>query len=70
MLALSSSQWTRVLSGVLVAGTLFVAATRVRPAQTLAGLSPVAEVASDPAPQTNHPAPHSRCRCRMGRPFR
>jgi peroxiredoxin len=57
MPALSQRQWNVVLVTVLVAGSLFIAATRVQPG-TDARL-PVAQtdVLADPAPLPHHPAP-------------
>jgi cytochrome c biogenesis protein CcmG, thiol:disulfide interchange protein DsbE len=57
MPALSQRQWNMVLVTVLVAGSLFIAATRV---QTVSDARPPAaqtSVLDDPAPLPNHPAP-------------
>ena len=57
MLVLTRSHYNRLLLGVLIFGTLFVSAARVRPTQLLAAPVSTAVVAADPAPQANHPAP-------------
>ncbi len=57
MLALTRPHYNRLLLGVLIFGTLFIATTRVRSTQLLAAPVSTAVVASDPAPQANHPAP-------------
>ena len=56
MPALRPRQWNIVLVTVLVAGGLFIAATRVQPSS----IQPPAaqtDVLSDPAPLPDHPAP-------------
>lgn len=54
---LAQRQWNLLLLAVLIGGSLFIAATRVQPAQPVAGL-PVASAAdTEPAPQQDHPAP-------------
>jgi cytochrome c biogenesis protein CcmG, thiol:disulfide interchange protein DsbE len=57
MLLLSRAQWNNALLATLVAGVLFIAATRVRPEvpATLPGVR--GPIATTPAPQENHPAP-------------
>jgi cytochrome c biogenesis protein CcmG, thiol:disulfide interchange protein DsbE len=57
MPVLSQRQWNLVLLAVLIAGSLFIAATRVQPD---AGASPLAariDTLSNPAPLPDHPAP-------------
>ncbi|HEY0603731.1 MAG TPA: TlpA disulfide reductase family protein, partial [Herpetosiphonaceae bacterium] len=47
----------RLFLGVMIFGTLFIAATRVRPNQSLPLQLHTAAVLPDPAPAANHPAP-------------
>jgi len=46
-----------LLAATLLVGSLFIAATRVRPEATVALASPRPPVVTTPAPQENHPAP-------------
>jgi thiol-disulfide isomerase/thioredoxin len=57
MLALSRPRWNLLLAVTLVAGALFIAATRVRPEPALSAPGPRGAVADAPAPRANHPAP-------------
>jgi peroxiredoxin len=57
MSALSPRQWNVVLIAVLVAGSLFIAATRVRPNLGPAQLATPIDLLADPAPLPDHPAP-------------
>ncbi|HEY0604350.1 MAG TPA: TlpA disulfide reductase family protein [Herpetosiphonaceae bacterium] len=57
MLRLTPSQWNRLLLGVMIFGTLFIAATRVRPNQSLPLQLYTTAVLPAPAPAANHPAP-------------
>ena len=57
MLALSRSKWNLLLAGVLLTGSLFIAATRVRPPHTDTVPVVADSAATDPAPITDHPAP-------------
>jgi peroxiredoxin len=57
MPALSQRQWNVVLVTVLVAGSLFIAATRVQPNLGTTQLAAPTDLLSDPAPLPNHPAP-------------
>jgi peroxiredoxin len=57
MPALSERQWNLVLVIVLVAGSLFIAATRVRPDSGATPLAARTGAPSDPAPLPDHPAP-------------
>src|SRR5262245_30497085 len=56
MIALRRNQWNLLLAGVLLFGSIFIAATRVGPPQGAAPAAPAA-VATTPAPQADHPAP-------------
>ena len=57
MPALSQRQWNMVLVTVLVASSLFIAATRVQPNMGTTQLAAPTDLLSDPAPLPNHPAP-------------
>jgi peroxiredoxin len=57
MPALSQHQWNVVLVVVLVAGSLFIAATRVQPSPGVHWPAAQTNVLDDPAPLPNHPAP-------------
>jgi len=57
MLVMSRSRWNMLLAATLLVGSLFIAATRVRPEATVALASPRPAVVTTPAPQENHPAP-------------
>jgi cytochrome c biogenesis protein CcmG/thiol:disulfide interchange protein DsbE len=57
MVTLSRSQWNLLFTGVLLLGSIFLHLTRVRPTQELPMLASQMDVAPDPAPQANHPAP-------------
>ena len=58
MIALSRNGWNRLLAGTLLLGSLFIALTRVQPTlpSTQTGRA-VAQVADQPAPVANAPAP-------------
>lgn len=68
MLSLSHRRWNLLLAGTLLAGLLFIAATRVRSQEpaTLPGAR--GEVATTPAPLVNHPAPDFTLRDLSGAP--
>jgi len=57
MPALSQRQWNMVLVTVLVAGSLFIAATRVQPGSGAYSPAAQTDVLPEPAPLPNHPAP-------------
>ena len=57
MIALTRNQWNVLLSGVLLCGSIFIAATRVGPPGGAAASAASAAVATTPAPQADHPAP-------------
>src|SRR6266498_2331620 len=57
MPALSQRQWNVVLVTVLVAGSLFIAATRVPPPSGAHPTAAQTDVLADPAPLPDHPAP-------------
>jgi cytochrome c biogenesis protein CcmG/thiol:disulfide interchange protein DsbE len=57
MAALSQRQWNVALVVVLLAGSLFIAATRVQPGSGEHLPAAPAGVLDDPAPLPNHPAP-------------
>ena len=57
MPALSQRQWNVFLVAVLVAGSLFIAATRVQPSAGIHAPAAQTDVRSDPAPLPDHPAP-------------
>lgn len=58
MLALTQPQWNRLFLGVLIFGTLLVAATRVRPNQSVPLQLNTSAILPDPVPAANHPAPN------------
>jgi peroxiredoxin len=57
MPALRQRQWNVVLVAVLVAGSLFIAATRVQPGSGAHPPAAQTDVLADPAPLQDHPAP-------------
>lgn len=57
MPALRPRQWNMVLVTVLVAGCLFIAATRVQPSSGAHSPAAQTDVLSDSAPLPDHPAP-------------
>lgn len=57
MPALRPRQWNIVLITVLVAGSLFIAATRVQPSSGAIPLAAQTDTLADPAPLPDHPAP-------------
>lgn len=57
MLALSRARWNMLLAAVVLSGSLFIGATRVRPEALVAASGPSSAVATTPAPRENHPAP-------------
>ena len=57
MPVLSPRQWNLVLVSVLVAGSLFIAATRVQPGSGAHPPAAQMDVLADPAPLPDHPAP-------------
>jgi cytochrome c biogenesis protein CcmG, thiol:disulfide interchange protein DsbE len=57
MPALSPRQWNVVLTTVLVAGSLFIAATRVQPNMGTTQIAAPTDLLSNPAPLPDHPAP-------------
>jgi cytochrome c biogenesis protein CcmG, thiol:disulfide interchange protein DsbE len=57
MPALSQRQWNMVLLTVLVAGSLFIAATRAQPNMGTTLLAAPTDLLSTPAPLPDHPAP-------------
>jgi cytochrome c biogenesis protein CcmG, thiol:disulfide interchange protein DsbE len=57
MVALSRGQWNVLLAGVLLVGSIFIQVTRVRPTQGLSTAISSVDIAPNPAPQANHPAP-------------
>jgi peroxiredoxin len=57
MPALSQRQWNLLLVVVLVAGSLFIAATRSRPDSGAAPPAARVDAQPDPAPLPDHPAP-------------
>jgi cytochrome c biogenesis protein CcmG, thiol:disulfide interchange protein DsbE len=57
MPVLSRHQWNMLLVAVLAAGSLFIAATRVRPDSGASPLATQTDVLPDPAPLPDHPAP-------------
>ena len=58
MIALTNHQWNWFLATVLILGSLFIAATRVRPEQTTAAPAAATDAVTAPAPQADHPAPY------------
>src|SRR6266498_5479773 len=57
MIALTHRQWQWFFVTVLILGSLFIVATRVRPQQTTAAPAAVTDVVLRPAPLADHPAP-------------
>jgi cytochrome c biogenesis protein CcmG, thiol:disulfide interchange protein DsbE len=57
MPVLSQRQWNLLLLAVLIAGSLFIAATRVRPGAAATPLAVRTDMLPDPAPLPDHPAP-------------
>ena len=57
MLTLTQNQWNLLFAGMLLFGTLFIAATRVVPFQSAAAPPAPASADTTPAPQADHPAP-------------
>jgi cytochrome c biogenesis protein CcmG, thiol:disulfide interchange protein DsbE len=57
MPVLSPRQWNVVLVAVLVAGSLFIAATRVQPSSGIHSPAAQTDALDDPAPLPDHPAP-------------
>ena len=57
MPVLSQRQWNLVLVTALIAGSLFIAATRVQPGSGVTPPAAQTDVLTDPAPLPNHPAP-------------
>jgi cytochrome c biogenesis protein CcmG/thiol:disulfide interchange protein DsbE len=57
MIALTQRQWNWLFAAVLILGSLFIGATRVRPQQTTAAPTIVSDEVMAPAPLANHPAP-------------
>src|SRR6266496_1844107 len=57
MLVLTRNQWNMLLAGVLLFGTIFIAATRVGPPQSTAAPATTSGASRAPAPLADHPAP-------------
>jgi peroxiredoxin len=57
MPGLSRRQWNVVLLAVLIAGGLFIAATRVQPGASAQPAAAQSTTLTDPAPLVDHPAP-------------
>lgn len=57
MPALSQRQWNMVLVAVFLAGSLLIAATRVRPGVGATSPAAPTNLLADPAPLPDHPAP-------------
>jgi cytochrome c biogenesis protein CcmG/thiol:disulfide interchange protein DsbE len=57
MIALTNRQWKWLFAAVLILGSLFITATRVRPQQTTAAPVAATNVVTAPAPLADHPAP-------------
>jgi len=57
MLTLTRSQWNLLFAGMLLFGTFFIAATRVRPLTSTAAPPALVSADTTPAPQADHPAP-------------
>ena len=57
MIVFTHRQWNWFIIGVLILGSVFIAATRVRPQQTTAAPAAVTDVVTTPAPLADHPAP-------------
>ena len=57
MILLDRRRWNLLFAGVLLFGSLFIAATRVRPPGVATAPAAPDTVATTPAPQADHPAP-------------
>ena len=57
MVAFTQRQWNWFFASVLIMGSLFIAATRVRPQQTTAAPAATSDGVMEPAPLADHPAP-------------
>ena len=57
MITFTQRQWNWFLAAVLVLGSLFIVATRVRPQQTTATPAAASDGVMAPAPLADHPAP-------------
>jgi cytochrome c biogenesis protein CcmG, thiol:disulfide interchange protein DsbE len=57
MIRLTYRQWRWYFAGVLLLGSLFIVATRVRPQATGAAPAVATDAGLAPAPMPNHPAP-------------
>ena len=57
MVALTQRQWNWFFAAVLVLGSLFIVATRVRPQETTAAPADASDGVMAPAPLAEHPAP-------------
>jgi peroxiredoxin len=57
MIALTNCQWKWLLAAVLILGSLFIVATRIRPQQTTAAPATATNAVTAPAPLADHPAP-------------
>lgn len=57
MIVRTRGQWNLLLISVLLLGSLLIAATRVRPQVPISEGQPSLNVAPDPAPLAEHPAP-------------
>jgi cytochrome c biogenesis protein CcmG/thiol:disulfide interchange protein DsbE len=57
MIVFTHRQWKWFFVGVLILGSVFIAATRVRPQQTTAAPAAVPDVVMTPAPLADHAAP-------------
>jgi hypothetical protein len=66
MLALRPRHWNVVLITVLIAGSLFIAATRVQPGSGTRSPAAQTDVLTDPAPLPAIWRPILRCRSSMG----
>lgn len=69
MLVLQRSQWNILLAGVLLFGSAFISATRLRPGGgSVVAAAPVS-AATTPAPLAEHPAPDFRLLGLEGKPL-
>jgi cytochrome c biogenesis protein CcmG, thiol:disulfide interchange protein DsbE len=57
MIMLTHRQWKWCFAGVLILGSMFIVATRVRPQHTTAAPAAATDVVMTPAPLADHPAP-------------
>jgi peroxiredoxin len=57
MIAFTQRQWNSLFASVLILGSLFILATRVRPQQTTAAPAAAADGVMAPAPLADHSAP-------------